>query len=66
MFLKAKPIKGKLEPAYRGPYTIEKSLPNGNYQLVNKFNKMLSTSYPLSKLKVADAGVEIDEETNEN
>ena len=47
-------IRNKLEPKYRGPYEIEKQLPNGNYQLLNKYKKMLSSSYPLSKLKIAE------------
>jgi hypothetical protein len=42
----------KLDERYRGPYFIMKRTPQGNYLLKNKMGKQLSTSFPLSKLKV--------------
>ena len=53
-------ILGKLEPKFRGPYTIESMTPKRNYFLKNKFGKILAVAYPLSKLKIVKDSEPID------
>ena len=40
-------LLGKLEPRFRGPYTVVRMLQNGNYKLKNALGTELKTSYPL-------------------
>ena len=45
--------KPKLEPRFKGPYTIYGRTPLSNYWLMDNNNKLVEQSYPRSKLKVA-------------
>jgi len=52
VFLKIEGLLGKLEPRFRGPYTIHSQLKNGNYKIKNVLGTVLKTVYPLHKFKV--------------
>jgi hypothetical protein len=52
VYLKVESLLGKLEPSYRGPYTIHKQVKNGNYQVKNLLGSVLKTIYPRHKLKI--------------
>ena len=52
MFLKIEGLLDKLEPRFRGPYTIHSQLKNGNYKIKNVLGTVLKTVYPLHKFKV--------------
>ena len=60
VYVKIEGLIGKLEPRFRGPYTVVRMLQNGNYKLKNALGVELKTSYPLHKLKVTAQ----DEEPN--
>ena len=47
-------IRGKLEPKYSGPYLVDKQSKNGNYWLLNKNGKKLKNAVPLSRLKIVN------------
>ena len=42
----------KLDERFRGPYFVVKRTPHQNYIVKNKMGKQLSSSFPLSKLKI--------------
>ena len=50
-FIKQEGIIGKLEPRFKGPYTVARCNPSGNYELYYCDNYILPNSYPLHKLK---------------
>jgi hypothetical protein len=52
VFLKIEGLVGKLEPRFRGPYTIHSLLRNGNYRIKNFLGRILKTVDPLHKFKV--------------
>jgi hypothetical protein len=52
VYLKAEGLLGKLEPRYRGPYTIFGQDKKGNYQVQNALGSVLKTVYPRHKIKV--------------
>jgi hypothetical protein len=52
IFLKAEGLLNKLEPRYRGPYTIHGQDKKGNYQVKNLLGTLLKTVYPRHKIKV--------------
>jgi hypothetical protein len=52
IYLKVEGLLNKLEPRYRGPYTIDKPDKKGNYQIKNSLGTLLKTVYPLHKIKV--------------
>jgi hypothetical protein len=52
VFLKIEGLLGKLEPRFRGPYTIHSELRKGNYKIKNVLGTVLKTVYPLHKYKV--------------
>ena len=60
VYVKIEGLLGKLEPRFRGPYTVIRMLQNGNFKLKNALVTELKTSYPLHKLKVTAA----DEDPN--
>lgn len=51
VFIKQDGLLGKLEPRFKGPYTIARCNPSGNYELLDCDNNLLPNSYPLHKLK---------------
>lgn len=53
VYVKIEGLLGKLEPRYRGPYTVASQLRNGNYKLKNALGSVLKTAYPLHKLKLS-------------
>jgi hypothetical protein len=47
-------LKPKMEPKYMGPYTIDEKTENGNFWLLNMYDRRMPTSYPRNKLKKVD------------
>ena len=60
--MKAEGLLGKLEPRYRGPYTIFGQDKKGNYQVQNALGSLLTTVYPRHKIKVVPPPEEDDTE----
>ena len=52
VFIRVAMIQGKLEPRYRGPYTVVRRTKKGNYILKNNQGIEMKQSYPLNKLKI--------------
>ena len=51
VFIKQEGIIGKLEPRFKGPYTVASCNPSSNYELYDCDNNLLPNSYSLHKLK---------------
>ena len=51
VFVKQEGLIGKLEPRFKGPYTVARRNASGNYELLDVDNNLLPNSYPLHKLK---------------
>jgi hypothetical protein len=52
VYLKVEGFLNKLEPRFRGPYTIHSQDSRGNYTAKNAFGNLLNTVYPRHKIKV--------------
>jgi hypothetical protein len=63
IFLKAEGLLTKLEPRYRGPYTIHGQDSKGNYQVKNALGTLLKTVYPRHKIKIVPPD-EVDNTTH--
>lgn len=62
VFIRDDAMRGKLSPAYRGPFEVIRMTSKGNYVLKNKIGQRLEGSFPVSKLKVTeDFDVDSDE-----
>ena len=51
VFVKIEGLLGKLEPRFRGPYTVDQVLKHENYKVRNTLGTVLKTQYQLHKLK---------------
>ena len=59
--VKSLKIQGKLQNNYVGIYEIDGKTPNGNYWLKNAQDERLKQSFPLSRLKLVNNEVELEE-----
>ena len=52
VYLKCEGLLNKLEPRFKGPYTIIAQTKRGNYKVANALEEILPESFPLHKLKI--------------
>ena len=53
VYVKVDGLLSKLEPRYKGPFTVVERTNNGNYILRDQIGQIMNKSYPLEKLKLS-------------
>ena len=58
VYIKVMEMQDKLQPRYRGPFTIKERTIKGNYIVENSVGEVMYDTYPLSRLKVIENNAE--------